>query len=145
MHMLRPSMGITPQPSVGLCGGAHLAWCSRELASLGRGRLAACVVRSIQGELGSSLDTGANTHTHMRRTQFGDVGCSYDLTMAQTCLIHAWTSGFRSCSADTDSAACSGLDDSSVGSLWRGTWQVLTSTTASLACMARRVAECEKE
>ena len=54
---------------------------------VGRGRLAACVVRSIQGELGSSLDTGANTHTHMRRTQFGDVGCSYDLTMAQTCLI----------------------------------------------------------
>ena len=33
VHTLRPLTGITPQPSVGLCGDAHLDGCSQELGS----------------------------------------------------------------------------------------------------------------
>ena len=32
--MLRPSLGITPQPAVGLCGETHLDGCSQELNQL---------------------------------------------------------------------------------------------------------------
>ena len=34
MHMLRPSMGITPQPSVGLCGDTRFDGCAQELESV---------------------------------------------------------------------------------------------------------------
>ena len=75
--MQRSSMGITPQPSVGLCGDTHLERCSQELDQFTKFHSSDYITGAVDLDLQNSkaMESAATVWFNMGET--GEVKCKY--------------------------------------------------------------------